>query len=95
MVRENAMVYAHCLDTNILYCFRSEREAAEYCTCHDGDWQLCDEQGRALYPPGFAPQARVGLLAAHLWLADIHDDAGAQYTVHSVLGMLLHHQNLG
>ena len=84
------MVYAHCLDTNTLYCFRSEREAAEYCSSHDGDWQLCDEQGRAIYPPGFAPRMQVGLLAAHLWLADLHDDGSAVQAMHTMLGMVVH-----
>lgn len=70
------MIYALCFDTNTLHTFRSEREAAAYCQRHAGEWQLCDEEGRAVYPPGFAPQARVGLLAAHLWLADAHSDGG-------------------
>ncbi|GLR13806.1 hypothetical protein GCM10007907_25960 [Chitinimonas prasina] len=64
------MVFALCFDTNTLHCFMSERLAADYCRQHGGDWQLCDEQGRAVYPPGFAPRAQMGLLAAHLWLAE-------------------------
>lgn len=70
------MVYAFCFETNTLHCFRSEREAAEHCRGRGGDWQLCDEAGRALHPAGFAPRARMGLLAAHLWLADAHEVGG-------------------
>ncbi len=70
------MIYALCFDTNTVHTFLSERQAAEYCRSHAGDWQLCDEAGRPIYPPGFAPQARIGLLAAHVWLSDAHDDGG-------------------
>jgi len=70
------MVFALCFDTNTLHCFISERLAADYCRQHGGDWQLCDEQGRAVYPPGFAPRVQMGLLAAHLWLAEAHDAEG-------------------
>ncbi|GAB3251077.1 hypothetical protein [Chitinimonas naiadis] len=67
------MIYALCFDTNTVHCFRSEREASEYCKAHAGDWQLCDGAGKPVYPPGFAPRMHAGLLAAHLWLADAHD----------------------
>jgi len=84
------MIYALCFDTNTVYCFRSEREAADYCSRHAGDWQLCDAAGRAVYPPGFAPRMHVGLLAAHLWLAEAHENGGlheAGPVLHTGLGL--------
>jgi hypothetical protein len=58
------------------FAFRSEREAGDYCRAHPGEWQLCDEAGCNVMPVGFTPRMRTGLLAAHLWLADAHDDGG-------------------
>ncbi|WP_269533418.1 hypothetical protein [Chitinimonas sp. BJYL2] len=72
------MIYALCFDTNTVYCFRSEREASAYCREHAGDWQLCDERGQAIYPPGFSPRMQVGLLAAHVFLADMHESGNSQ-----------------
>lgn len=73
--RGMTMIYALCFASNTVHCFRDEGSAADYCRCHAGDWQLCDEQGRPRYPAGFAPRLRAELLAAHLWLAAAHDEA--------------------